>query len=114
VRKVKLKIQLLLRPSLTCYAFFSLLFNLRTETNMESLVDPNDRTIPPRGLPLAIIVISGVFLVLSLFTVAIRVHTRLMGRVFGLDDGIMAAGTVSEFHGPISAVACSTFLGALY
>lgn len=57
-------------------------------------IDPDLRMLPPTGLPLAIIIISCVFLVFSVICVGLRTRIRLVERTFGLDDGLMAAGTV--------------------
>ena len=57
-------------------------------------VDPSARLIAPTGLPLAIIVISFIFLGLSLVAVSLRTYIRLRKRIFGLDDAFMAIGTV--------------------
>ena len=48
----------------------------------------------PEGLPLAIIVISFIFLGLSLVAVGLRTYIRLKKQTFGLDDAFMAIGTV--------------------
>lgn len=60
------------------------------------MVDPRDRTLPLKDLPLAIVIISSVFYILSAALVLVRCMSRLAGRVFGWDDGLMAAGTVRE------------------
>lgn len=66
---------------------------------MATSVDPNQRLIAPDGFPLAIIVISSVFLGLAVLTVALRAYTRVVKGTFGLDDGFIVAGTVSfAFH----------------
>lgn len=57
-------------------------------------IDPSARLITPEGLPLAIIIISFVFLALSLVAVSLRTYIRLKKRTFGLDDAFMAIGTV--------------------
>ncbi|KAF6835132.1 integral membrane protein [Colletotrichum musicola] len=58
-------------------------------------VDPDLRMLPPEGLPLAIIIVSCIFLVFSVICVALRTRIRLVEGTFGLDDALMAAGTVS-------------------
>lgn len=60
-------------------------------------VDPSARLILPSGLPLAIIIISYIFLALSLVAVSLRTYIRLKKRTFGLDDAFMAIGTVLFF-----------------
>ncbi|CRK24752.1 hypothetical protein BN1723_013378 [Verticillium longisporum] len=57
-------------------------------------VDPNLRSLTPVHLPLAIIVVSSIFLFLSIIAVGLRTYVRITDRVFGLDDGLMAAGAV--------------------
>lgn len=64
------------------------------DPNGVPLVDPNDRTIPLEGFPLAIVIVSAIFFILSAILVAIRSWSRIQGRVFGWDDGLMCAGTV--------------------
>ncbi|TDZ16400.1 Satratoxin biosynthesis SC1 cluster protein 4 [Colletotrichum orbiculare MAFF 240422] len=58
-------------------------------------VDPDLRILPPENLPLAIIVISCIFVVFSVICVGLRTRVRLAEGTFGLDDALMAAGTVS-------------------
>lgn len=60
-----------------------------------STADPTARTITPNGLPLAILVISTVFLGLSIITVSLRTYIRIIKGSFGVDDGFMVAGCVS-------------------
>lgn len=62
---------------------------------MSTAVDPNARIISPNGLPLAILVLSAVFLGLSLVTVALRTYTRLAKGIFGWDDTFVLIGSVS-------------------
>ncbi|KAF2626840.1 hypothetical protein BU25DRAFT_411368 [Macroventuria anomochaeta] len=57
-------------------------------------VDPDARIIAPDGLPLTIIIISGVFLGLSVLAVSLRTYVRLAKGTFGLDDAFMASGAV--------------------
>ncbi|KAF1932205.1 uncharacterized protein M421DRAFT_1862 [Didymella exigua CBS 183.55] len=57
-------------------------------------VDPDARIIAPDGLPLTIIVISCVFLGLSIISVSLRAYVRLVKGTFGLDDAFVAIGTV--------------------
>ncbi|KAH7398962.1 cytochrome P450 [Phaeosphaeria sp. MPI-PUGE-AT-0046c] len=59
-----------------------------------SNVDPNIRTITPDGLPLAILVLSSVFLGLSIITVSLRTYIRIVKGAFGLDDWFMCAGCI--------------------
>lgn len=61
---------------------------------MDSPVDPNDRMVSLKGFPLSVIIISAIFFVVSAVTVAFRSLSRIQSRVFGWDDGLMAAGTV--------------------
>jgi hypothetical protein len=58
-------------------------------------VDPTLRWIKPDGLPLAILVLSCMFLGLSLIAVSLRSYIRIVKGAFGLDDWFMVAGTVS-------------------
>jgi hypothetical protein len=60
-----------------------------------STVDPTLRTIKPDGLPLAILVLSSIFLGLSIVTVSLRTYVRIAKRAFGYDDAFMAVGCVS-------------------
>jgi hypothetical protein len=60
-----------------------------------STVDPTLRTITPDGLPLAILILSTVFLGLSIIAVGLRTYIRIVKGAFGLDDVFMVAGCVS-------------------
>lgn len=57
-------------------------------------VDPEARIIAPDGLPLTIIVVSCVFLGLSIIAVSLRTYVRLAKGTFGLDDAFVSIGTV--------------------
>lgn len=57
-------------------------------------VDPNAKSVPLEGLSLSIVVVSLVFLFLSVLAVGARTYIRLTDRVFGLDDGLMLFGTI--------------------
>jgi hypothetical protein len=59
-----------------------------------SNVDPDARIIAPDGLPLTIIIVSCVFLGLSVLAVSLRTYVRLAKDTFGLDDAFMASGVV--------------------
>jgi hypothetical protein len=59
-------------------------------------VDPTLRSIKPDGLPLAILVLSCVFLGLSIITVSLRTYIRIAKGAFGLDDKFMVLGCVSS------------------
>ena len=61
-------------------------------------VDPNARIIAPDGFPLAIIIISCVFLGFSIFAVSLRTYVRLAKGTFGLDDAFMAGGAVRPVY----------------
>lgn len=61
---------------------------------MSTTVDPDLRILEPQGLPLAIIIVSSIFLVISVLCVGLRTRVRLVEGTFGLDDGLMLAGTV--------------------
>ncbi|KAF9699838.1 hypothetical protein EKO04_002336 [Ascochyta lentis] len=61
---------------------------------METSVDPDARIIAPDGLPLTIIIISCIFLGLSIVSVCLRTYVRLVKGTFGLDDAFMASGAV--------------------
>ncbi|WQF86497.1 hypothetical protein CDEST_11511 [Colletotrichum destructivum] len=61
---------------------------------MSTTVDPDLRILEPQGLPLAIIIVSSIFLVISILCVGLRTRVRLVEGTFGLDDGLMLAGTV--------------------
>lgn len=58
-------------------------------------MDPDARIIAPDGLPLTIIIISCVFLGLSIISVSLRTYVRYVKGVFGLDDAFVAVGTVN-------------------
>ncbi|EFQ34575.1 uncharacterized protein GLRG_09719 [Colletotrichum graminicola M1.001] len=62
---------------------------------MSATVDPNLRMLEPHGLPLAIIIVSSVFLVISVLCVGVRTCVRLIEGTFGVDDGLMLAGTMA-------------------
>jgi hypothetical protein len=57
-------------------------------------VDPDARIIAPDGLPLTIIIISCIFLGLSIVAVSLRTYVRLKKGTFGVDDAFVGAGTV--------------------
>lgn len=61
---------------------------------MTTAVDPDATIINPDGLPLAIVLLSSIFLGLSVITVSLRAYTRLTKGTFGLDDAFIVAGTV--------------------
>ncbi|KAK1997560.1 hypothetical protein LX36DRAFT_657422 [Colletotrichum falcatum] len=61
---------------------------------MSATVDPNLRMLEPHGLPLAIIIVSTVFLAISILCVGLRTCVRLIEGTFGMDDGLMLAGTI--------------------
>lgn len=61
-------------------------------------MNPNARLIEPHGLPLAILIITSIFLGLSVLTVSLRTCTRLTKGIFGLDDTFIVIGTVSIIH----------------
>lgn len=65
---------------------------------METLVDPDARIIAPDGLPLSIIIISCIFLGLSIVSVCLRTYVRLAKGTFGLDDAFMASGSVRPVY----------------
>lgn len=65
------------------------------EMSWNADIDPTNRIIEPVGLPLAVISTSCVFLILGLVFTGIRLYIRVVDRVFGLDDWLMAAGCVS-------------------
>ncbi|UPX11605.1 uncharacterized protein EKO05_0002202 [Ascochyta rabiei] len=81
---------------------------------METSVDPDVRIITPDGLPLTIIVITCIFLGLSIVSVSLRVYVRLVKGTFGLDDAFMASGVVTyiAFVG-LSIYGCLVGLGRL-
>ncbi|KXH63295.1 hypothetical protein CSAL01_13158 [Colletotrichum salicis] len=62
--------------------------------SLSTNLDPDLRILEPEHLPLAIIVISSIFLVISVICVGVRTSVRLIEGTFGLDDGLMLAGTV--------------------
>lgn len=57
-------------------------------------VDPTARLIAPNGLPLAVIVLSSIFLFLSLVAVGLRTFVRIRKGTYALDDFFMTVGTV--------------------
>ncbi|OHF00977.1 hypothetical protein CORC01_03805 [Colletotrichum orchidophilum] len=62
--------------------------------SLSTTVDPDLRILEPEHLPLAIIIISSIFLVISVLCVGVRTRVRLVEGTFGLDDGLVLAGTV--------------------
>lgn len=56
-------------------------------------INPNQTFIQPDGLPLAILIISSIFWLLSAITVSLRTYTRLVKGIFGLDDAFIIVGT---------------------
>jgi hypothetical protein len=62
---------------------------------MSSDVDPNARYVPLEGLSLAIVVVSSTCIVFSMLAVALRTYARATDGLFGFDDGLVLAGTVS-------------------
>ncbi|KAF1941458.1 cytochrome P450 [Clathrospora elynae] len=62
---------------------------------MATTVNPDDRFIQPVELPLAILVISSIFLILALITVSLRTYTRATRGIFSTDDAFMVVGTVA-------------------
>jgi hypothetical protein len=69
---------------------------------MSAAIPEDKRLIQPNGLPLAILVISIAFFVLSLFAVSLRTYTRLATKKLGLDDVFIIVGTVSYLRNTIS------------
>ena len=57
-------------------------------------VDPSARLMAPHGLPLAIIIISSIFLFISNVAVSLRTFIRIKKGTFAIDDAFMAFGTV--------------------
>ncbi|KAL5118193.1 hypothetical protein ACEQ8H_003865 [Pleosporales sp. CAS-2024a] len=60
-----------------------------------STVDPTATFIKPNGLPLAILVLSVIFLALSIITVSLRSYIRVVKGAFGLDDWCMVVGCIA-------------------
>ncbi|KAH6656058.1 hypothetical protein BKA67DRAFT_254673 [Truncatella angustata] len=58
-------------------------------------VDPNARYVPLEGLSMAIVVVSSICLVFSVAAVALRTYARLQDRLYGIDDSLVAFGTVA-------------------
>ncbi|KAF3001295.1 hypothetical protein E8E13_004815 [Curvularia kusanoi] len=57
-------------------------------------IDPNARIIALDGFPLTIVIISCIFLAVSIVSVSLRTYVRLAKGTFGLDDAFVGAGTV--------------------
>jgi hypothetical protein len=84
------------RISVTSYHHYALfLFSVKMSMPVSD-VDPTIRSIKPDGLPLAILVLSCVFLGLSIMAVSARTYIRIAKGAFGLDDKFMVAGCVSS------------------
>ncbi|CAI6336111.1 unnamed protein product [Periconia digitata] len=64
------------------------------ETMWSETVDPNARAIKPEGFALTVLILSFVFLGISLLAVGLRSWIRLSKRIFGIDDAFLATGTV--------------------
>lgn len=68
--------------------------------------------VQPTGFSAAIIAISVIFCALSILVVALRTVTRLQQRFFGIDDGLMVAGTAIYIAATgISSYACFRGVG---
>lgn len=63
--------------------------------SMAIAIDTGATILPPDGFPLAIVVLSSIFLGLSVITVSLRAYTRVKKGTFGLDDAFIVTGTVS-------------------
>jgi hypothetical protein len=74
--------------------FFIFLFPLIIMATSSHDVDPSARFITPNGLPLAVIVLSCIFLFISIVTVGLRTFIRLKKGIYSLDDAFMTIGTV--------------------
>jgi hypothetical protein len=59
-------------------------------------VDPSARYVRLQGLSLAIVVISIICVIFSILAVGGRTYARVKDRLFGLDDGLVLFGTVSQ------------------
>jgi hypothetical protein len=66
---------------------------------MSTAIPSDARFIQPTGLPLAILIISCVFWILSVIGVSARTYTRIVTRALGVDDAFIIFGTVSIFTG---------------
>ncbi|KAM0809277.1 hypothetical protein AB5N19_09620 [Seiridium cardinale] len=58
-------------------------------------VDPAARYIPLEGLSLAIVVVSLVCIIFSVTAVGIRIYARVLDGLFGFDDTLVLAGTLT-------------------
>lgn len=74
--------------------FFSYFLSISAMAMPSNGVDPSARLIAPQGLPLAIIIISSIFLFISIVAVSLRTFIRLKKGTFAIDDAFMAIGTV--------------------
>ena len=61
------------------------------------MADSVPQFVQPEGLALGIIVVSLIFLILSLISVGIRVYVRQDEETLGFDDWLMVGGTVRTF-----------------
>ena len=61
------------------------------------MADAVPQFVQPEGLALGIIVVSLIFLILSLISVGIRVYVRQDEETLGFDDWLMVGGTVRTF-----------------
>lgn len=62
------------------------------------MADAVPQFVQPEGLALGIIVVSLIFLILSLISVGIRVYVRQDEETLGFDDWLMVGGTVRTFR----------------
>ena len=62
------------------------------------MADAIPQFVQPEGLALGIIVVSLIFLILSLISVGIRVYVRQDEETLGFDDWLMVGGTVRTFR----------------
>ena len=61
------------------------------------MADAIPQFVQPEGLALGIIIVSLIFLIISLISVAIRIYIRQDEHTLGLDDWLMVGGTVRTF-----------------
>lgn len=64
---------------------------------MAGSVDPSARLVQPEGVALAIVVVSPIFLFLSILAVAARMYVRVREKVTSIDDYLLLGSLVSTF-----------------
>lgn len=82
-------------PISTLFTLSVQLHRWNNDAMWSETIDPNARAIRPQGFPLTVLILSFVFLALSLLAVGLRTYIRVSKRIFGIDDACLSAGAVS-------------------